>query len=294
MKRHSDLVYGLVGWCIIVGLIIFIRASDNPGEWRQIGGLFAVAVGVIVTLGVIGAISNKVGPYILRCPHGVFGGQSRNRCGTCIEWAHKQELQNQKIRNEQLRREVIRKQAETLHQSEREKIRRRLLRNETYLLSMKPQEFENLIADIFQKRGYSVKQTPYVNDRGRDAILLKEGQKYVMECKRYDKTKNAIGRRSLQILRAAMLEERCKNGIFVTTGRFASTAEEYAQVNNIQLIDGPALLKLIDQTIPSPQSDYKVRVMCLSCGETVLFSTLEPNSVKPCRNGHSVDSSALS
>jgi HJR/Mrr/RecB family endonuclease len=47
--------------------------------------------------------------------------------------------------------------------------------------------FEDEIARMFTRLGYEVKQTSYSNDGGRDAIMMKDGNKYLVECKRYAK-----------------------------------------------------------------------------------------------------------
>jgi hypothetical protein len=43
------------------------------------------------------------------------------------------------------------------------------------LRCLSPQRFGNEIANLFQRLGYEVHQTPYSNDFGRDAILTKLG-----------------------------------------------------------------------------------------------------------------------
>src|SRR5258708_40186259 len=114
---------------------------------------------------------------------------------------------------------------------------------------MSPQQCENEIAEVFRQLGYLVKQTPYSNDRGKDAIAGKDGQKFLIESKRYGREKT-IGRRELQIFLAAMKEEAVEAGLYLNTGKFASTAYEYALQNHIQLIDKEKFPTLINTAFP--------------------------------------------
>lgn len=273
-------------------LLFGIDAWDK-GQYRWAVFFFACPV----MIGLV-ALAAWIGNWA-RCPHGIFGGEKKRRCPRCVEEQHIADLRRDeeqrvaKLRKEEKQRIAnLRAEAAQLQRAERERLRALSLRSKRGLLELSGREFEDHVAQLFTKLGYSVKQTPYVNDRGRDAILRKDGHKYVMECKRYDDN-SPIGRRALQILVAAKLEERSSRGIFVTTGRFASTAHEYAEANNIELIDGECLTKLMWQVSPHSEADDTVKVMCTICGEVLTFSLSHSDELKSCTNGHTVENNLL-
>ena len=158
-----------------------------------------------------------------------------------------------------------------------------------FLLSGTPKEFEDTVAAMFEKLGYSVKQTPYSSDGGKDAIAMKDGTKVLIECKRYEK--DLIGRPALQKFYAAVMEEKADKGIFVTTSGFARTALDYEFVgsNLIELIDGTTLAHMMIRAFPESSDSEKYAVMCLQCGSRVMFDLLAGESHKMCPNNHPVN-----
>ena len=171
--------------------------------------------------------------------------------------------------------------------SELNKLRKMWLsRSETYF-EMEPQQFENAIAGLFRNLGFEVKQTPFSNDRGKDAVALKDGKKYLIECKRYD-AKSTIGRRELQIFVAAMKEEHAERGFYVNTGRFANTAHKYAALENIELYDRANFAELVNRAYPVREDALKALVMCLECGETRVLPVTDSSTSGTCPSGHPI------
>ena len=117
---------------------------------------------------------------------------------------------------------------------------------------------------------------------------MKNGRKFLNECKRYDAA-NATGRRELQIFVAAMKEENADGGFYINTGRFASTASEYAKQNQIELYDRARLPALVNLAYPVEGNVSSVATMCLECGAVAhLPVEIEPSS-GVCANGHPVN-----
>ena len=119
---------------------------------------------------------------------------------------------------------------------------------------MSSREFEDAIAALFVRWGFRVQQTPYANDGGKDAIAWRGEAKYLIECKRYQSAQ-PVHRRDLQILVAAMKDERAVGGFFVTTGRFTRASLEYAPQHNIELLNGPALVHLANELLGIKQQE---------------------------------------
>jgi len=118
-------------------------------------------------------------------------------------------------------------------------------------------EFEDLMEDVFRNLGYeNVRQSRKTADEGRD-ILMEEvidgtRQAIIVECKHTD----SVSRPVVQKLHSAVSTysfDGPKRGMVVTTGRFTSPAQDYADsLRNagdpypIEFIDGTDLREIAD------------------------------------------------
>jgi ribonuclease HI len=149
-------------------------------------------------------------------------------------------------------------------------------------------QFEDEIARMFTRLGYEVKQTSYSNDGGRDAIMMKDGNKYLVECKRYAKG-GLSGRPALQKFHSAIMTDNATSGFFVTTGGFSDPAVKFATENKIELIDAAALVRLMleSRSNSAAANSAEYSSACHFCGDMVRHSLRAPHSVT-CQNGHEV------
>ena len=152
---------------------------------------------------------------------------------------------------------------------------------------MSPQAFEDMIATLFRKMGYRVEQTPYSNDGGKDAIIYKNGKKYLVECKRY-REEAAITRPHMQKLLAAMVEEDAEGGFFVASCRYTQEALDYGRKFNIETIDLSKLLMLLHRYNDSSPNSKCYKLTCEKCGKSVFFDLWDDVEYKKCLNGHLV------
>ena len=133
------------------------------------------------------------------------------------------------------------------------------LDNETNLASMDWQDFENLIAELFEKefaeKGAEVKVTQSSRDRGVDAVVFDpdpiKGGKFVIQAKRYTKTVDVSAIRDLC---AVVKKEGASRGILVTTSSYGPDAYAFAQNEPITLLNGSELLGLMEK------HGYKFRI----------------------------------
>ncbi len=133
------------------------------------------------------------------------------------------------------------------------------LGNETNLASMDWQDFESLIAELFQKefaeKGAEVKVTQSSRDRGVDAVIFDpdpiKGGKFVVQAKRYTKTVDVSAVRDLC---AVVQKEGASRGILVTTSSYGPDAYTFAQNEPITLLNGAELLGLL------AKHGYKFRI----------------------------------
>ncbi len=219
-----------------------------------------------------------------RCPHGVQGGSTCEACA--LEAARTQQIAAEEIRVANAIKK-IKSEAETLRHNEHSRLSKQMNHDLDKLLSLSPEEFEGSIAAMYRALGFAVQRTPLSNDFGRDLILTKDGKTTFVECKRYARDK-PIGRPALQKFYAAIVTMQADAGIVVTTSNFASTAEKFALENNIVLIDGAKLLKLMAQAFPRSSEADTYRQMCRRCGDVVTFDLRKADMKLTCRNEHSV------
>ncbi|MBR0599785.1 restriction endonuclease [Sinanaerobacter chloroacetimidivorans] len=122
------------------------------------------------------------------------------------------------------------------------------LDNRPNLMDLNPFEFENLVANLFGKMGLETKQTRSSKDGGVDAVAFDNrpvlGGKVVIQAKRY---KNLVGVSAVRDLYGTMMNEGANKGILVTTSSYGPDAYDFSKDKPIELIDGGALLYLLDQ-----------------------------------------------
>lgn len=105
-------------------------------------------------------------------------------------------------------------------------------------------EFEMLVGEAFRLQGYQVVETGDNGaDGGIDLILSKGGEKFFVQCKQWKAFK--VGVEVVRELYGVMAAKGAAGGFAVTSGRFTDAATSFANGRNLQLIDGPALLRLI-------------------------------------------------
>jgi restriction system protein len=217
-----------------------------------------------------------------RCPHGM-----RRGCEECVAEEERRQAEWKASQAVYERKQTIKKEAKALLSAELRALTTKWLSRSELYRQMTPQRFEDSIAVLFRQLGYEVKQTPYSNDRGKDAIAWKGGKKYLIECKHYGADK-LIGRRDLQIFVAAMKEENAEAGFYINLGRFAKTAAEYAEQNQIDLYDGERFPILVNAAFPVKEEISTAKAMCLECGVVLTLAIAEAPTSSICDHGHTV------
>jgi hypothetical protein len=107
---------------------------------------------------------------------------------------------------------------------------------------MTGQEFESFLNTLFQKMGYTVKQTSLTGDQGADLVLGRFGEVAVVQAKR---SNNKISNNAIQEVVASMKLYNAEKGIVVANNYFTKAAEKLASANKIDLIDREKLEELI-------------------------------------------------
>lgn len=112
-------------------------------------------------------------------------------------------------------------------------------------------EFEQFIADLWERQGWSTKVTQGSNDRGIDIIATKTHpffQKQVIQAKKYS-TDNTIGSPAIQQYSSLQHQEDGVDAVvIVTTSSFSSPARKTARDLNVKLVNGKKLHNILSDT----------------------------------------------
>ncbi|GMO61665.1 MAG: restriction endonuclease [Treponemataceae bacterium] len=121
------------------------------------------------------------------------------------------------------------------------------------LKNISPGKFENIVVDLLVKMGYggSKKEAAQVvgksGDGGIDGIIKEDKlglDAVYIQAKRWD---SQVGRPEIQKFAGALLGQKAKKGVFITTGAFSNDALKYVENldTKIVLIDGQYLTELM-------------------------------------------------
>lgn len=98
--------------------------------------------------------------------------------------------------------------------------------------SITPREFEEIVAEIFLRKGFEVTLTQATRDGGRDIIALHETMgirsKLLIECKRYAPERK-VGLAVVQRLYGVKVAEGATKALVATTSSFSKDARTFAQ-----------------------------------------------------------------
>ncbi len=124
--------------------------------------------------------------------------------------------------------------------------RRRRVDRQTGISSIRQlgwREIEQLVAEIYRRRGYRVAENTSLGpDGGIDLRLTKDGGFTLVQCKHWHTRK--VGVSVVRELFGVMTSEGADAGIVVCTGIFTEDAKVFAQDKPIDLVDGTTLATL--------------------------------------------------
>ena len=103
-------------------------------------------------------------------------------------------------------------------------------------------DFERILKTLYESMGYSVEQTKLTGDQGADLVLVKFGERVVVQAKRHV---GKIGNKAVQEIVAAVNHYNAVKGMVVTNSFFTPAAVAAARSNRIDLIDRDSLDRLV-------------------------------------------------
>jgi len=114
-----------------------------------------------------------------------------------------------------------------------------------YLKSLDPDHFEELVAETYRALGNTAVRVGKRGDHGVDVeVITPEGQRWVVQCKRY---RDSVGESAVRELYGTLVSERAARGVLVTSATITQPATAWARGKPIDLVNGAALLRLIDR-----------------------------------------------
>lgn len=109
-------------------------------------------------------------------------------------------------------------------------------------------DFEVLVADLWERRGWKTEVTGKSNDRGIDVIATRESpysEKQLIQAKRFQPT-NRVGSRDIQQYSSLKHQEpNVDQVIVVTTSGYTDSALNLAKDLNVKCVDGATLAQMI-------------------------------------------------
>jgi restriction system protein len=125
--------------------------------------------------------------------------------------------------------------------------KRKLVDKQTDLESIRSlrwKEFEELVAEAYRRKGYSVSENKSPgSDGGIDLVLTKSGNSYLVQCKQWRTQK--VNVRVVREMYGVMTAERATGVIIITSGVFTHDAKAFAENKPIDLIEGHQVADLI-------------------------------------------------
>jgi restriction system protein len=113
------------------------------------------------------------------------------------------------------------------------------------LNEMNWQQFELLVGKYFEEKGYTVRQLALPGaDGGVDLVVIKDGEQYLVQCKQWRST--SVGVKVVRELLGVITANGAVGGFVVASGQFTSSAKDFVQGRNIELIDGAKIVSTID------------------------------------------------
>lgn len=113
-----------------------------------------------------------------------------------------------------------------------------------------PQQFERLIADLYEKMGYQVRLTPQTRDRGIDIFAKRVNESgtesLAIQCKHYPK--GAVGVEHARSLYGVIQDQpSITKGVLVTSGEFSKECKDFAKGKRLELFNGNYVCGLLEK-----------------------------------------------
>ncbi|WP_411347224.1 restriction endonuclease [Paenibacillus sp. WLX2291] len=103
-------------------------------------------------------------------------------------------------------------------------------------------QFEKYLEQLFRLQGYKANATRAQGDYGADLVISRNGEKIVVQAKRYSKN---VGLKAVQEVHGAIAHYKASSGWVVTNSGYTQQARNLALSNNVRLIGRDELVEMI-------------------------------------------------
>lgn len=149
----------------------------------------------------------------------------------------------------------------------------------SHLQKLDSQAFEELLGELWERRGWEAEVTVRSKDRGIDVVATRElpvPLTIVIQAKRYSLTRNVSSTEVQQYSSLRRQREGVDAVAIVTTSGFSDQARETAEALNVKLTDGAELCRLVEDTqaydIVEKYVDEDVNIADLPSNETNILA----------------------
>lgn len=112
------------------------------------------------------------------------------------------------------------------------------------IMQLSPEDFEEMVAGLFELEGFTAQTTKRSGDGGVDLYLQRGDSFSIAQCKRY---RGTVGEEVVRDLYGTMLHQQAQGAFLVTTGRISEPARSFAAGKPLRLFDGQYLLRWISK-----------------------------------------------
>ncbi len=140
--------------------------------------------------------------------------------------------------------------------------------------SLSWQRFEELVGEAYRRQGYRVVENDSAGpDGGIDLVIVKDGKKYLVQCKQWRSQK--VGVKVVREMFGLVVAEQAAGGIIITSGHFTQEAGKFATGKPLKLVDGEQLAALIS-TVQREQKMAPVSAATATLPKTEISDPLCP------------------
>lgn len=247
------IVTSVIAWCgfWIVGLINSSqRSADDFGMAFFAGWLGSAILGHFwkYFFGILGVILEEMhskNPARIALKRYESAQQEYKRQELEEKVRGLRQIHEEESQRERQRRE---KKWHRERQKREEELRKKRQQREHWF-SLSGHEFEQSMAELFQKSGMEVERTSGSDDDGVDLFLNADPDKIAVQCKAHKKPLSPAVAREFY---GALKDKNCARGILIGLGGFTTRTREFAARNQIELWDVNDVIRFAEDKVPMP------------------------------------------
>jgi DnaJ-domain-containing protein 1 len=222
-----------------------VDSSPHPQSSSSHGTLTAWLVGLFI----VGFLAKIFYDQVITKKCGGCGNPTETRGGYCAACVAAMEESARRASEQRAAEQRARTEAERYEREQREIEESRRVTVLAELHQLTGPQFDDLIASLFRKDGYTVCHCGGDGDEGIDLVLEMGQEKDVVQCKR--SKSDDIGSPIVREFYGALMHAAARHGFIITAASFSQSARDFARGKPISLISAAEILRWIDGTYSS-------------------------------------------